>query len=196
MCMHIVEDALLYLHYSSAIMNFPRGTQMDLIQCEHDMWQTWRRHWTFVSCKPYVLAKSIAHAHTGRTPSITPKPTYFIIAPHQLSSNIIRWQLQRTSCDTWYYMTSHECRSKQQCCTDSTPHQNHMFNEMCSWWTLQQENGRTVRLCPLLWKTIIIVVHFAHANPWLFTIPNLSWILCTFFSNAGQGFWYHPKFLE
>ena len=35
----------------------------------------------------------------------------------------------------------------------------------------KQENGRTVRLCPLLWKITIVVVHFAHANPWLFIIP-------------------------
>ena len=62
---------------------------------------------------------------------------------------------------------------------------------------VEQENNRTVKLCPLLWKTTIIAVHFAHANPWLFTISNLSWILCTFFSNTGQGLKlliYHPKF--
>ena len=64
---------------------------------------------------------------------------------------------------------------------------------------LQQENGRTMRLCPLLWKTTIVALHFAHANPWLLTIPNLSWILCTFFSNAGQGLKlliYHLKILK
>ena len=35
----------------------------------------------------------------------------------------------------------------------------------------KQENNRTVRLCPRLWKTIIVDVHFAHANLWLFIIP-------------------------
>jgi hypothetical protein len=30
---------------------------------------------------------------------------------------------------------------------------------------MQQENGRTVRLCPSLWKTTIVVVYFAHASP-------------------------------
>ena len=34
-----------------------------------------------------------------------------------------------------------------------------------------QENGGTMRLYPLLWKVTIIVVHFAHASPWLFIIP-------------------------
>ena len=32
------------------------------------------------------------------------------------------------------------------------------------------EIGRTVRLCPLLCITKLDV-HFAHANPWLYTIP-------------------------
>ena len=36
---------------------------------------------------------------------------------------------------------------------------------------LKQESGRNVRLCPLLWKTTTVAVHFAHASPWLFTIP-------------------------
>jgi hypothetical protein len=35
---------------------------------------------------------------------------------------------------------------------------------------IQTRNGRTVRLYPLLWKTITLDVHFAHASPWLFTI--------------------------
>ena len=30
---------------------------------------------------------------------------------------------------------------------------------------MQQENGRIVRLCLSLWKTTIVVVHFAHASP-------------------------------
>ena len=34
-----------------------------------------------------------------------------------------------------------------------------------------KRNGRTVRLCPFWWKTTSVVVHFAHASPWLFTIP-------------------------
>jgi hypothetical protein len=33
------------------------------------------------------------------------------------------------------------------------------------------ENGRTMRLCPFLWKTTIVIVHFAHTSSWLFTIP-------------------------
>jgi hypothetical protein len=32
-------------------------------------------------------------------------------------------------------------------------------------------NGRTVRLCLFFWKTTTVVVHFARASPWLFTIP-------------------------
>ena len=66
-----------------------------------------------------------------------------------------------------------------------------------SYYKAQQENGRTVRLCPLLQKTATVAAHFAHANPWLFTIPTLSWSLCTFFSNVGQGLKllvYHPIF--
>ena len=34
----------------------------------------------------------------------------------------------------------------------------------------KQENGRTVRLCLLLWNAKLDV-HFAHVNPWLFPIP-------------------------
>ena len=34
-----------------------------------------------------------------------------------------------------------------------------------------KEKGRTVRICPLLWKIKIAIVHFAHVNSWLFTIP-------------------------
>ena len=50
----------------------------------------------------------------------------------------------------------------------------------------------------LLWKTTIVDVHFAHASPWLSTIPitKPSCISCTFFSNLGQGLKllvYHPK---
>ena len=35
----------------------------------------------------------------------------------------------------------------------------------------KQKNSRTVRLCLLLWKIIIVDFHFAHVSPWLFTIP-------------------------
>ena len=28
----------------------------------------------------------------------------------------------------------------------------------------EQENGRTVRLCPFFWKTTTVIVHFAHAS--------------------------------
>jgi hypothetical protein len=35
----------------------------------------------------------------------------------------------------------------------------------------KQENGRTVRFCPSLWKTTTVYVYyFAHASPWLFII--------------------------
>ena len=66
---------------------------------------------------------------------------------------------------------------------------------------LKQENGETMRLCIFLRKTTIVVVHFAQASPWLFiiSITKNFGILCTFFSNAGQGLKlliYHPKKLE
>ena len=35
---------------------------------------------------------------------------------------------------------------------------------------VQQENNKIVRLCPFLWTTTIVVVHFARVSPWLFTI--------------------------
>ena len=37
---------------------------------------------------------------------------------------------------------------------------------------LEQENGRTVRLCSFLWTTIIVVVHFACTSPWLYYTYN------------------------
>ena len=35
---------------------------------------------------------------------------------------------------------------------------------------VEQENGRTMRLCPSLRKISIVSVCFSHANPWLFII--------------------------
>lgn len=39
------------------------------------------------------------------------------------------------------------------------------YPQVSSHFILEQENSRTVRHCPLLLKTTIIVVHFAHTNP-------------------------------
>ena len=40
-----------------------------------------------------------------------------------------------------------------------------------------QQNGRTVRLCPLLRKTTTIALHFAHARAWLFIVPITKLLL-------------------
>ena len=65
----------------------------------------------------------------------------------------------------------------------------------------EQENGRTVRLCPSLGKTTTVVVYFAHASPWLsyYIYTKLLLDFVHLFSNAGQGLKlliYHPKILK
>ena len=50
----------------------------------------------------------------------------------------------------------------------------------------EQENGRTVRLCPSLGKTTTVVVYFAHASPWLsYYIYNQTFVgFCAPFSKC------------
>ena len=43
-------------------------------------------------------------------------------------------------------------------------------------WKRKQEDNIIVRIYPFLWKTIIVVIDFAHANPWLSTIPITNYI--------------------
>ena len=43
-------------------------------------------------------------------------------------------------------------------------------------WKRKQEDSKIVRIYPFLWKTIIVVIHFAHASPWLSTIPITNYI--------------------
>ena len=127
-------------------------------------------------CAPFKLLIQFCHTphmclirlgqnnrYTGsleaRLLNIQQRTSVWVGLPKSAWLNVLKWYLGKTK-DLKKTKTKSNQPTKQTNTTTITK------------TTTKQENGRIVRLCPLLWKTTTIDVHFVHAgSSWLFIIP-------------------------